>query len=137
MKTIFSFITLLIFIVVAFLGNPMMSFAMENMSGMEMNMDENISKDCWSESKNFSENPCNHDCCYKSKSLSEASVINFIREDNKKVKVKIKSLIDIFSFSLKLHENKQLTKITYPPNKVEKIKNYSYINLIKIIKSNT
>lgn len=137
MKKIFSFFTLLIFIVVGFVTNPMMSFAMQDMSDMKMWIDVNMENDCCSEDENFSEIPCKHDCCYESKWLLELSVVTTTRENDKKVKIKIKSLIDIFSFPLKLHENKSLTKITSPPNRIRKIKNYSYSNLIKIIKSNT
>jgi hypothetical protein len=79
----------------------------------------------------------NHECCYESSETSGISALNNIREENKKIKVKIENSIDIFSFSFKSHEDKNLTKITSPPNKRRKIKNYSYIDLTRIIKSNT
>ena len=140
MKKLFSFFTLLIFIIIAFFQNPVMSFAMQNMDmsdmEMEMSMNDNMKKDCCSGNEE-SKQDCNHECCYESAWLTEVSILNSTREENKKIKIKIKSLIDIFSLSLKLHENKKLTKITSPPNKIRKVKNYSYIDLTKIIKSNT
>lgn len=132
MKKIFSFFTLLVFIIIAFVANPMMSFAMQDMS-MKMK-NTNIS---WCCDNKETKDPCNHECCYESWWLYQVITLNTTREENKKIKVKIKSFIDIYVFSLKLYKNKRLTKIISPPYLWRDIKNYSYKDLTKIIKSNT
>ncbi|MDQ7022425.1 MAG: hypothetical protein Q9M97_02665 [Candidatus Gracilibacteria bacterium] len=55
--------------------------------------------------------------------------------DIKILKIRLFSLIDIFSESSRFLENKNLIKKTSPPNYKNKIKNYSYSDLIKITKS--
>ena len=133
MKKIFSFFTLLIFIIIALFNNTMMSFAMQDTS-MKMEMQD--MSWCWDnneESKSF----CNHECCYDSKWVSQVNLLNTTRENNKKLKIKVKSILDIFSFSIKSFENRKLIQITSPPNLLRDIKNYSYKDLTKIIKSNT
>lgn len=138
MKKLFSFFTLLVFIIIAFFGNSMISFAMQEMGDMkmEMSMNDSMKKDCCSWNEDTKQD-CNHECCYESWNIQEKSILSSSREENKKIKIKIKSFIDIFSFSLKSFEDKKLTKITSPPDKERKVKNYSYKDLTKIIKSNT
>ena len=132
MKKLLSSFILLLFTFVVFSGNTMMVFAVEEMD-ISMNMEMKSIWWCSDEDKEL----YNHECCYESGWISSISIWSNIREENKKIKIKIKSFIDIFSFSLKLYENKNLTKITSPPNQVRKVRNYSYTDLTKIIKSNT
>lgn len=138
MKKLFSFFTLLIFTLIVFSQNTMMSFAMQKMDmKVEMIVMENNKNSSLYCNESNSNEHCNHDCCYESAWLSNMPLSNIIRENSKKLKIKINNLVDIFTFSLKSFDNKNLVKITSPPNKARKIKNYSYIELIKIIKSNT
>jgi hypothetical protein len=75
MKKIFSFFTLLVFIIIAFFGNSMMSFAMQEMSDMkmEMSMNDSMVNDCCSGDENIKQD-CNHECCYNSNTSSNISI---------------------------------------------------------------
>ena len=65
MKKLFSFFTLLLFIIIAFFQNPMISFAVQEMGDMEMSMSDNMQRDCCFENSNTKQD-CNHECCYES-----------------------------------------------------------------------
>jgi len=79
---------------------------------------------------------CNHECCFKSKWFIVSSVSNISNWNNKIQKINFINFIDIYAISLNSFSNKNLVKKTSPPLFNRKIKNYSYSNLIKIIKSN-
>jgi len=75
------------------------------------------------------------ECCISLDSDSEIVILNNTFQ-KKILKIKLINFIDIFQVSSKFLENKNLIKNTSPPNLEKKIKNYSYSELIKIIKSN-
>jgi len=105
----------------------MMAFAMQNNMHSQMMQKMN----CDHSKKDCQEKCYNSDLKIK---LSNFSNTNFSK---KIIKIKIFSFIDIFSKQSKFLENKNLVKNTSPPFMEKEIKNYSYWNLVKIIKSNT
>jgi hypothetical protein len=92
-----------------------------------------MSEQCCNHSK--SKKSCDTQCCDSSD--IEISPI-FINSNNSKkvLKTKLIGFINIFNVSSKFLENKNLIKNTSPPNIENKIKYYSYSDLVKIIKSN-
>jgi len=82
------------------------------------------------------ENNCNNECCFTS-DLEKKIYFSNISTSKKILKIKIVGFVDIFSVKTSILENKNLVKKTSPPNIEQKIKLYSYSDLIKIIKSNT
>jgi len=75
------------------------------------------------------------ECCISIDSDFEIFILNNNFKE-KVLKIKLINLIDIFQISSKFLENKNLIKNNPPPNFQKKIKNYSYSDLIKVIKSN-
>lgn len=134
MRKIFSFFALLVYIIIVFFHNPIMSFAMQDnnmVSEMGMNQIDYCESD-WKTDK-----IPNSNCCYESDSAVLTSALNNFQNDNKAIKIKVNKCLDIFTFSINAFENKKLIKNTSPPFIEKKIKYYSYKDLIKIIKSNT
>lgn len=143
MKYIFSFVTLLVYIIVGFFHSPMVSFAMQENVIVDMKMDYS-QEDVSSENINYCDNQkvnnngnCNHECCFKSDLVTVSNVVNPSQESSKILKIKIKNFIDIYKVSINSFSNKNLINKTSPPIVLRDIKNYSYKDLIKIIKSNT
>jgi hypothetical protein len=109
----------------------MMSFAMQTKMHNKMMLEMKMK--CCDYSK---ENNCNDSCCISSVTDLWINLINL--DNSKKIlKVKLISFINIFDFSSKFLENKNLLKTNSPPFLDKKIKYYSYSDLVKIIKSNT
>lgn len=132
MIKVFSFFVLFIFTIVIFIQNTTMSFAMHQ-SDMSTMM-KNINIDCSWTSTTSSVKWCNHECCYESTKLYKLVVLNNIREEGKKVNIKIKNLVSIHKPSLELYIN--INKSSSPPELTRKLIYYSYKDLIKIVKSN-
>ena len=129
MKFIVSLFTLLIFFIIGFIHNPMMSFAMSNSSMMWMSdtmncmdAENNDMKICCSSTSNFIK--------YSSINVNNIKTIS-------KYKVFSFNNIDFLWVNLFSFENSNLIKKTSPPLLERKISNYSYTTLVKIIKSNT
>ena len=141
MKYIFSFFTLLVYIIVGFFHSPMVSFAMQENEMMDMKMNNQVMTlsdnmtYCWY--KNDVNNNCKHECCFKSDLVTVSNIVNTSQESSKILKIKIKKFIDIYQVSINSFSNKNLINKTSPPIVLRDIKNYSYKDLIKIIKSNT
>jgi hypothetical protein len=142
MKYLFSFFTLLVYLIIAFFQNSMVTFAMQE-NVMSENMHHHQESDffqnvdcCWDEADKSKDN-CNHECCFKSDWVTVLNLVNLSQSDNKKEKIKIFSFVDIHLFSINSFSNKNLVSKTSPPLLLRDLKNYSYIDLIKIIKSNT
>ena len=97
----------------------------------------------WMDSKMMQKMNCNHskkDCkkiCHNSDLKIKLTTFSNNNFSKKIVKVKIFSFVDISENYSKILENKNLIKNTSPPNIKRKIKYFSYLNLVKIIKSNT
>ena len=109
----------------------MMAFAMQTEIHKEMMWE--MKMDCC---EHNNEESCSDSCCFS----SDKELISIFSNSNqykKILKVKIISFINIFDFSSKFLENKNLLKTNSPPNIIQKVKYYSYSDLIKIIKSNT
>ena len=132
MKKLFSFFTLLIFIIVGFLHNSMMSFAMQ--SNMHKEMMWNMKMHCCDD---VDSNNCEHSCYFSWNSDFKIITLNNTNFQKKILKIKIINFYDIFWKSSEFLENKNLINNTSPPNLQNKIKYYSYSDLVKIIKSNT
>jgi hypothetical protein len=92
-----------------------------------------MSEQCCNNSEN--KKSCETQCCDSSDIDSNLNNINF-NNSKKILKTKLTSFINIFNISSKFLENKNLIKNTSPPNIENKIKYYSYSDLVKIIKSN-
>ena len=105
----------------------MMSFAMQS----------------WMHGKMMQKMNCNHsnkDCkktCHNSDLKIKLTSFSNTSFSKKIIKKKFFSFIDISENYSKILENKNLIKNTSPPNIENKIKFYSYSDLVKIIKSNT
>lgn len=117
----------------------MMAFAMQNdmmhkKMMWKMSMVQNTN--CCLE-KNEDNNWCNHSCCISWNSDFQNIILNNHNFEEKILKIKLISFIDIFAESSHFFENKILIRKTSPPNLDNKIKYYSYSDLVKIIKSNT
>ncbi len=131
MKKIITFLLLFFILIIGNLYSSMMSFAMQTemhkqmMWKMKMDCCDDLEKDNW----------CN-DCCILADTDLNSNNIN-LSNYKKILKIKLISFVDIFSTSSNFLENKNLIKNTSPPNYKQKIKFYSYSDLIKIIKSNT
>lgn len=110
----------------------MMTFAMQNNMMWEMQMMKNT--DCWG--KYEKNNWCNKSCCISWKLNFQKNIFNN-NHTEKILKIKQISFINFFVKSSNFLENKKLVKNTSPPNIENKIKYYSYSDLVKIIKSNT
>ena len=108
----------------------MMSFAIQNWMHNKVMWD----MQCCDKSDEWKK--CNAKCCYSSNIEINPILLN---SSNDKIILKIKliSFINIFYSSSKFLENKNLIKTNSPPNIENKIKFYSYSDLVKIIKSNT
>ena len=128
LKKLSTFFVLLAFIFIGFFHNSMMAFAMQNNMWAKMWM---MQMNC----KHSETNSCKKSC--HSLDIKVKSTFINSNNDEKVLKIKLTSLIDIFSVSSKFLENKNLIKNTSPPNLNKKIKYYSYSDLVKIIKSNT
>lgn len=104
----------------------MMAFAVQN--DIHDEMMEKMNMDCH-------EKTSETECCESTK--LEISP-NYIKSDTevKILKIKLISFVDIFNKSSNFFKNKNLIKNTSPPNIENKIKHYSYSDLVKIIKSN-
>jgi hypothetical protein len=132
MKRIISFFTLFIFIIIGFFYNSMMSFAIKN--NIQSNHKWNMKMHCmW----NIKYGKWWKHTCPLLKKIDFFSISLNTNYSSKILKIKVLSFINIFSDNKYLLENKNLIKNTSPPNEEEKQKYYSYIDLIKIIKSNT
>ena len=112
-----------------------MTFAMKNMHSKieKTNSIKEKNKCCLNLKKH---KICKKFCCNLS---NENKIFSFSSNNFSKkiVKVKIFSFVDISENYSKILENKNLIKNTSPPNIKRKIKYFSYLNLVKIIKSNT
>lgn len=97
---------------------------------MMLNMDMNCCYD-------IDLNNCNHFCCVSWDSDFQVITLNNNNFQKKILKIKITNFYDIFWKSTEFLENKNLLNKTSPPNFKSNIKNYSYSDLVKIIKSNT
>ena len=143
MKYIFSFFTLLVYLIIAFFQNSMITFAMQENVMSDMNMHHNQesvfnqNNDCCWDNVDKSKDNCNLECCFKSDWVTILNLVNLLKEDNKKEKIKIYSFFDIHFVSISSFSNKNLINKTSPPEIMRELKNYSYKDLIKIIKSNT
>lgn len=139
MKKLFSFLVLSWFLIILFFQSFMMTFATGKMSHREMNSSvhhSNIEECLWEKYLDDKENQdCEHQCCYQSSTAWNFNIVQPKRES--KEQLKYKNYIDIFTLSVASTENKSLVHIHSPPYLSRKIKNYAYIHLIKIIKSNT
>lgn len=136
MKKKYSFLVLGLFFIILFFQNFMISFADTkiNHKEMETNMHHTNIEDCFWEQDTDTKD-CNHECCYTSNKWVNINFYQIKRE--KKEKNKYKNYLIISIVFTKKVENKNLIKITSPPYYKRKVKNYSYSQLIKIIKSNT
>ena len=138
MKKLFSFFTLFVFTLIAFFWNTMMSFAMQKDMNIEMKMDEWAMSGCCDDDSDEGSQECSHECCVSQADFLPKFVGNqWSRETNKKIKIYLWVGIDIFSLPFHIFENIKLVKITSPPYWGRDIKNYTYSDLTKIIKSNT
>lgn len=140
MKYIFSFFILIVYIIIGFFHNPMVSFAMQESMMMDMKMhSQDIVVDRYSYclGENNIDNNCDHECCYNYDWISISNNVNTSEENSKILKIKVKNFVDIYAFSISLFPNKNLINKTSPPIILRDVKNYSYKDLIKIIKSNT
>ncbi|MDP2091091.1 MAG: hypothetical protein Q8K30_05865 [Candidatus Gracilibacteria bacterium] len=141
MKYLFSFFMLLVYVIIGIFQTPMITFAMQENIIMEMNMHHhqkvhiNELNDCCL-NNSVDDKDCNHECCFKSDRSTISNIVNIGQKDNKKEKIQITYFLDIFAVSINSFSNKSLLNKTSPPNINRDIKNYSYIDLIKIIKSN-
>lgn len=141
MKYLFSSFMILVYVIIGFFHTPMITFAMQENALIGMDMEHNShahwnqKNDCCSEDEN-SDNECNHECCISSDWVTFSNISNIGESDNKKEKIKIFNFTDIFAVSINSFTIKNLLNKTSPPYNNRDIKNYSYIDLIKIIKSN-
>lgn len=135
MKYFFSFFMLLVYLIIGFFHNSMITFAMqENMEkGMNMHHNQQQVIDCCDDKNE----DCNQECCFESDWILLSNIATFSQENNKKEKLKIIKFIDIYLVSVSSFLDKNLVNKTSPPNILRDVKNYSYKDLIKIIKSNT
>jgi len=108
----------------------MMAFAMQNNMHSQMMWE----MQCCDKSDEWKK--CSNECCYSS-DIKINPIISNSNNDKKILKTKLISFINIFEKSSKFLENKNLIKTNSPPNIENKIKFYSYSDLVKIIKSNT
>ncbi|MDD2870972.1 MAG: hypothetical protein PHS49_03195 [Candidatus Gracilibacteria bacterium] len=142
MKYIVSFFTLLVYLVIGFFQSPMITFAMQENNVHEMNTHNIVTvseSDCCGNTivdDSQDNNDCNHECCFQSKGVSTSSISISSNGTQKIDKIKFKNNIDIFSVSINSFSNKNLIKKTSPPLFNREIKNYSYCEFVKIIKSN-
>ena len=103
----------------------MMSFAMQN--DIHQNMMWEMDMDL---------NNCIHSCCISWDLDFQIIILNNNNFQKKILKIKSVNFYDIFWKSSQFLNNKNLINNTSPPNLESKIKNYSYSDLVKIIKSN-
>ena len=97
----------------------------------------------WMQNKMIQKMNCNHsnkDCkqiCHNSDLKIKLTSFSNTSFSKKIIKIKIFSFVDISENYSEILENKNLVKNTSPPFMEKEIKNYSYSDLVKIIKSNT
>ena len=111
----------------------MMAFAMQ--SDIHKEIMWNMQMHCWD---NISFNNCDHFCHFSWNVDFKIFTLNNTNFQKKVLQMSIISFYDIFWKSSEFLENKNLINNTSPPpNLQNKIKYYSYSDLVKIIKSNT
>ncbi len=144
MKKILSFFVFIIFITTAFESSIVTSFAMHQMpekaTKVENQQHYNMKKDmpCCDEEKGHDRKSCKHSCCIEASDTNNQTYLNNNTQiQNREVKIKLKNNYLALDFSYKLPIQRKLTKKTSPPPVERKLKNYSYKDLTKIIKSNT
>ncbi len=129
MKNIFSFFVLILFLLLPFFHSSAIFFGMQKMDTKTW-----IESKLWccENKKNIS--LCKHKCCYESNNKLIPFSNNY-REESKKLKF---SHYDWLSdFDIIFSPNEKFFKYFLNPHLKRKIKNYSYLSLVKIIKSNT
>ncbi len=141
-KKLSSFFALIIFMAVAFSQSIVVSFAMgKNMMIMDHGIRDDRVMDCCDGEEYKQEHEeqwwCNHSCCIDSKTVKQNFIINNFSPNSKELKIKIIPVVDILSIYYDLSPSRNLVRKTSPPFFAKKIKNYSYKDFTKIIKSNT
>lgn len=136
MKKIISFFVLIAFIIIGFFQNTIMIFAMED-SQMNTKMALKMTSIDYEENS-IIKDPCKkHECCYENNKNFDTKLSNSQRISIEKIKIITKNYTEIFLIPNLVLDTKKQININPPPDIIKENTNYSYKNLIKIIKSNT